>query len=165
MCDGAMGGLFLTMLERVQCGECSAPIAAFDAHAKRVVTFGVDSGASATVLTEDECKDYPLDRAHTASYQSACKKVITTLGRRILKTKDGDFIRTEVGPVSKHLMCVTDLCDSGHRVVFDAQEGYQATHKRTGRVLGFTRVGKTFNFNVEVPTYDPAAFRRRGVHP
>ena len=72
-------------------------------------------------------------------------------------------MRAEVGPVSKNLMAVADLCDSGHRVIFDNIDGHYAQHRKTGHILRFERVGKIFNFGVDVKAYtSQAGFTRRG---
>lgn len=118
-------------------------------------------------MKADECPDYTIDRGQQTTYRSACNKLITTEGKRTLATRAGGFLRAEVADVSKNLLCVAELLDSGHRVVFDSQEGYKAVHKRTGRAMHFERVGKVFNVGVDILPYGegPLGFPGRGARP
>ena len=58
--------------------------------------------------------------------------------------------------LSKGLMAVTHLCISGHRVVFDNEEDYHATHKGTGRMMVCQRAGNVFDVEVEVVPFSQA---------
>jgi len=166
---GALDGLFLTTFELessftpqhrqlMTCTPCGQP---------RTLQLGVDSGASVTVIKEDECVDYPIDTSKRNTYRSACKQQLQTLGLRTLKTRKGKFLRAEVGPVSKNLLCVAELCDSGHRVVFDNYEGNYAVHKKKNERMDFVRMGKTYNVEMEVMPYDgpSSGFQRQGRYP
>ena len=116
------------------------------------MTFGVDSGSAATVIKRSVGADYPLDTRQRRSYTAANKMTITMDGARVLQTTRGR-IKTEVGDVNKNLMAVSDLCDSGHRVVFDNDEGNYAVHKKTGAIHKFDRIGKVYNVQFEVVPY------------
>ena len=74
-----------------------------------------------------------------------------TEGRRTLGLTDGCFVRADVAAdLSKNLMAVAHLCDSGHRVVFDNEEGYYAVHKKTGRRMCFQRTNNVFDVELDV---------------
>lgn len=159
-----LGGLFLTTFERVedQVEEIADRMAILGTlgSRSRKVTFGVDSGASTTVMKDEDCDDYPVDPRYAATYLSACKQTLRTRGRRSLVCENGNVLRAEVGPVSKNLLAVAELCDTGHTVTFDAETGYRAVHKHTGKRLDFQRVGKVFNVAFDVQPYGP--FGRQG---
>ena len=53
-------------------------ICGFGQPATKTVTFGVDSGATATVIKRDECEDYPLDRRNQKIFTAANKTELPT---------------------------------------------------------------------------------------
>ena len=57
-----------------------------------------------------------------------------------------------MGDVSKGLVSVAEMVDSGHRVIFDsaASGGSYAEHKETGRRTPFIRRSKVFEIDVAV---------------
>ena len=83
--------------------------------------------------------------------RTAASTRLESEGRRTLGLTDGCFVRADVAPdLSKNLMAVAHLCDSGHRVVFDNEEGYYAVHKKTGRRMGFQRTNNVFDVELDV---------------
>ena len=123
----------------------------------RKVRFGVDSGAAATVIQSVVCSDYPINRKQKKTFRTASSTTLETEGRRTLGLADGCLVRADVAKdLSKNLMAVAHLCDSGHRVVFDNEEGYFAKHKKTGRKMGFQRLGNVFNVELEVVPFAQA---------
>ena len=157
----------MTTLERIEPAEEGvrelAGMSLADNGSRRVV-FGVDSGASRTVMREEDCGDYPVDPKFAATYMSACKQSLRTRGRRSLVCRNGDRLRAEVGPISKNLLAVAELCDTGHRVTFDNETGYEAVHKASGRSLRFDRVGNVFNMSFDILPYEALSFTRQGVY-
>ena len=123
-----MGGLFITALNDLN--EVSELMAVKEVrHGGRKVSFGVDSGAAATVIQSMECTDYPVDRKQKKVFRTAGSTMLETEGRKTLELADGCLVRADVAQdLSKNLMAVAHLCDSGHRVVFDNDEGYFAMH-------------------------------------
>ena len=123
----------------------------------RGVRFGVDSGAAATVIRSMECSDYPINRKQKKVFRTASSTTLETEGRRTLGLADGCLVRADVAQdLSKNLMAVAHLCDSGHRVVFDNEDGYYAMHKKTGRKMGFQRSGNVFDVELEVVPFAQA---------
>ena len=119
--------------------------------------FGVDSGAAATVIQSAVCSDYPINHKQKKVFRTASKETLETEGRRTLGLSDGCLVRADVAQdLSKNLMAVAHLCDSGHRVVFDNEEGYFAMHKKTGRKMGFQRSGNVFDVELEVVPFAQA---------
>ena len=153
---GHLGGLFITAL--MDQNESNELMAVNDMlRGGRKVRFGVDSGAAATVIQSAVCSDYPINRKQKKIFRTASKETLETEGRRTLGLSDGCFVRADVAQdLSKNLMAVAHLCDSGHRVVFDNEEGYFAMHKKTGRKMGFQRSGNVFDVELEVVPFAQA---------
>ena len=139
-------------------------IAALDRCLVRKVRFGIDSGAAATVMRSEECGDYPID-FEEVTYRAANDTTLVTIGRRRLECTSGACVRTEVaqeGKLSKNLMCLVELVDTGHHVEFDLETGYRATHKATGHVWEFTRRGKVFDIDFDIKPYAQTVPHGRG---
>jgi hypothetical protein len=151
-----LGGLFITALNDLN--EVSELMAVNEVlRGGRKVRFGVDSGAAATVIQSVVCSDHPINRKQKKIFRTASKATLETEGRRTLGLADGCFVRADVAVnLSKNLMAVAHLCDSGHRVVFDNDEGYMAMHKKTGRKMVFQRSGNVFDVELEVVPFAQA---------
>ena len=77
-------------------------------------------------------------------------------------------MKVQVGDVAHGLMSVADMVDSGHRVVFEAEEfgGGYAEHKKTGNRMYFVRKYKTYKLDFEVkPHSEVGAFNRPAARP
>ena len=104
------------------------------------ITFGVDSGAELTVITEDAASEYPTTNDGTRIKMRDCQgNTIKDLGKKILGLKTNkDATRTQytnatVGPLRKTLMAVCSLVDAGHRVVFDPMARLSNTKQHATR--------------------------------
>ena len=145
-----MGGLFVTALDEWM-GPPELMAATEMLRAGRKVRFEVDPGAASTVIRASECSDYPVNRSLQKVFRTAASTKLKSEGRRTLGLTDGCFVRADVAAdLSKSLMAVAHLCDSGHRVVFDNEEGYFAVHKKTGRRMGFQRTNNVFDVELDV---------------
>ena len=72
-------------------------------------------------------------------------------------------MKVQVGDVAHGLMSVADMVDSGHRVVFEAEEfgGSYAEHKKTCYRMYFVRKYKTYKLDFAVKPYEEiSAFSR-----
>ena len=117
--------------------------------APREIRFGVDSGACTTIIGKNVCVDYPLMHSGL-NFRAANGTPLPALGKRVLNTADGRKMRVQVGDVTKNLLSVADLCDTGHRVTFDNTTGYHAVHKETGAILKFERVKNEFDLVIKI---------------
>ena len=154
--NGHLGGLFITALnDRNEVSELKAVNEVL--RGGRKVRCRVDSGAAATVTRSMECSDYPRNRKQKKVFRTASKVALETEGRRTLGLADGCFVKADVvADLSKNLIAVAYLCDSGHRVVFDNDKGYLAVHKKTGRKTVFQRSGNVADTELEVVTFTQA---------
>ena len=114
-----------------------------------------------------QCKDYPIDERLAQDYITANNKPMKGMGQRVLETLEGLLVRTGVSDeLRKNLLCVADMCDVGHRVVFDNDEGYYAEHKQSGHRSWFKRNGKVFDLTLKIQPYSKRqvqqSFQRQG---
>ena len=114
-----------------------------------------------------ECKDYPIDQTLAQDYTAANSTILKGKGQRILETVEGLLVRTGVSDqLRKNLLCVADMCDVGHRVVFDNDEGYYAEYKQSGHKIWFKRNGKVFDLSLKIQPYSKRqvqqSFQRQG---
>ena len=68
-------------------------------------------------------------------------------------------MRMQVTDVRKSLMSVGRVCDEGHRVVFESDDGY-IEHLESGQRTHFARRGGVYILDVEVEPVE--VFSRRG---
>ena len=126
----------------------------------RTLTFKVDSAACRTVVNSKHAaaRGYKIhaDEKKGQLYGTAKRggPKIEDEGLRVLQTQSGlgelpQRIRARCADVSGALMAVCDLVDHGHRVVFDQHEAF-AQHRTTGRRSEFTRVGKSWEYKVQL---------------
>ena len=147
----ALGGLSLSSVERN------------NEYGRKDVTrvsFGIDSGAAATTLPQDWCTDYPLEKVGIGKgYYSASGEAIPDLGlRRLVVTTAGSVkaVRARVTKVRRALISVYDMCRTGHRVVFDMEDGVDMSyvvHKKTGQTIKPVLRSRTWDLDVEVVPY------------
>ena len=114
-----------------------------------------------------QCKDYPIDERLAQDYIVANNKPMKGMGQRILETLEGLLVRTGVSDeLRKNLLCVADMCDVGHRVVFDNDEGYYAEHKQSAHRIWSKRNGKVFDLTLKIQPYSKRqvqqSFQRQG---
>ncbi len=124
------------------------------------VVFAVDSGAVTTVIPKGAVKFVPLEatpESRSGQYFSAANGGrVYNLGRRILRgllgTATGPMrgIKATVTEVTKALLSVADLVDTGHTVIF-SRSGSRAVHDETGEVTEFTRRRNTFEVTLLAP--------------
>ena len=123
------------------------------AVANSSLRFGVDSGAAVTIMRKTECVDYPVDGSGSpVHYTCADGGRISDMGQRTLaiQTDEGvRLMRTRDGDISKNLLSVSSLVDTGHRVVFDADGSY-AEHKTSGRRISFARRNGIYELDLTV---------------
>ena len=64
-------------------------------------------------------------------------------------------LRARVGDVSKALLAVASMVDSGHKVIFDSESsgGSMAIHKTTGSVTKFVRRNNVFEVDLDIVPY------------
>ena len=85
---------------------------------------------------------------------------VADLGKKvpIVQTETGAVrqMNVRVGPVRKALACIAEMCDHGHRVVFD-NDGSFILDKSSGETIPLHRQHKTYTFKVKVlkPDYRP----------
>ena len=143
----------------------SLEISGLEEQKNEKVTFGVDTGAAATVMKFRECKDYPIDESLAQNYTAANGSSLQGKGQRVLESVEGLFVRTGVSDqLRKNLLCVADMCDVGHRVVFDNDEGYYAEHKQSGQRIWFKRNGKVFDLTLKIQPYSKKQAQRQPFH-
>ena len=142
-------------------------------QSREKITFGVDSGAELTVITETAASEYPNTDDKTRVKMRDCQgNTIKDLGKKILGLKTStdaprtQFTNATVGPLRKNLMAVCSLVDAGHRVVFD-QEGSFIEHKETGYKTKMIRRGGQFDIDFWLEPYatlrvPPRSARTRG---
>ena len=124
------------------------------------VTYGIDSCAAVTISKPDVAADYPLRKDTRNTYRTANGSTVTDDGSRHIFVKNGGHalgcLRTRVGQVSRNLMAVVDLVDTGHRVVFERdgdRDVSRATHKATGRSFPLRRAKRIYEADFEVQPF------------
>ena len=99
------------------------------------------------------------------NYTAANGSPIANEDEKTLKRRQGESgvfrgMKVQVGDVTQGLMCVADMVDAGHRVVFDDETHvWYAEHKKTGIRMYFTRTGKTCKLEFEIAPCGSPAFR------
>ena len=91
----------------------------------------IDSGAAETVIPHKLVKGYKIDETAKSKeglcYASATGDPIPNLGEQTLplETLEGSWrsMKFQAAPVERPLASVMRICQAGHRVVFDADEG------------------------------------------
>ena len=104
-----------------------------------------------------------------AVYKSAANTLVKDEGSRhfcakSLGMKEVGCIRTRVGQVSRKLMVVVDLVDSGHQVVFEKEgdvDVSRVTHKATSRAFKCRRANKVYEADFELQPFS-CSTRGRG---
>ena len=134
----------------------------------KATTFGIDSCAAVSIIKTDLATDYPMDPGFKPNtYLTANGSKLEDEGRRsiFLRSQVGQTrgIRARVGRVSKNLLAMADLVDTGHRVIF-ASDGSYAIHKESKKRLNFTRPRNAFEADFEVLFFAmaPAGHRKPG---
>ena len=143
----------------------------------RSITFGVDSGAAATVIPSGRFADYPLEDNELSKigqgYRSADGGFVPDQGtRRLLGTIQGrkgaivKGISAHVAPVSKALMSVSDMVKAGHVVQFGPHRSF-CKHMGTGDEIDFVHKNGVYELTMEVKDYAAAAsaFGRQAGRP
>ena len=161
--EGEMGALFLCSL----CDERKAePL-------ESMISCGVDSCAAHSVIPEEWCVDYPLnkDEGTGRKYLTATGESVYDKGERTVVGKAGDSVRAlrmRVAKVKRPLLAVYDMCKQNHKVIFDVEfDDYGnilenrsvCVHKRTGEVTEIPLNGRTWELTMDVFPYEQA----RGV--
>ena len=117
----------------------------------------VDSGASATVVGEHMLKAMRLQEGRTGvEYEVANGQRIPNLGEKVI---DGEtdiegrrtIFKAQVCEVSKPLMSVKRLVESGHSVLFDP-EGGRITDRKTGHQIWLHEVNGMYHLRLWVPS-------------
>ena len=133
-------------------------IASLDKTIERV-TFGIDSGAAVTVITDATAQDYPREDDGTKLKMRDCQgNVVKDLGRKTLglrPTTAGGRLRfatATVAPVKKNLMAVSSLVDAGHEVIF-RPGGSFFRNLETGEQVEIKRLGGTYDVTFTLEPY------------
>jgi hypothetical protein len=123
-----------------------------------IVSFGIDSGAAASVIPPTMCFDYPLHRddRYGERYRSASGHTVIDQGRRdvyVAMQGTQKMMRMRVLDTTKPLISVYDLCRTGHRVVFEIDdEGNDLSHAVSRRFphppLKFVRRNNVWDLDV-----------------
>ena len=99
----------------------------------------IDSGAAETVIPHKQVQGYKIQETSDSKaglcYASATGDPIPNMGEQILPlgTAEGTWrsMRFQAAPVERPLGSVMRICEAGHRVVFDAEEGIYILNKKT----------------------------------
>ena len=102
----------------------------------------IDSGAAETVIPHKLIQGYKIqetkDSREGLCYASATGDPIPNLGEQVLplETAEGTWrsMRFQAAPVERPLGSVKRICQAGHRVVFDEEEGSYILNKNTGEI-------------------------------
>jgi len=160
-------GLFITCVTEEPEGEEAVYLHALGEHgAPEQLTFGVDSGAEATVVQPEVGAGYPATQRGGAKrrLRNASGGVIPEFGDKQLVVKDlcpstggleQQVIRASTAQVHKNLLAVADLVDAGHDVLF-TKVNPRITHLKTGRTMQMRRRGKAFEIDFQVVPYEKA---------
>ncbi|CAK0847058.1 unnamed protein product [Prorocentrum cordatum] len=106
-----------------------------------ILCVGIGSCAAASVLPRGSCADYPV---HEGGQAISCK---TASGHYV----DDEGVR--VADVSKPLLSVAEMVDSGHQLVFASEGGQDISyaHRETsGDVVKFCRRNKVYEMDMHV---------------
>jgi hypothetical protein len=175
--EAAIGSLWITSVEvdgyesyhdeRLQdaCGECAEPEGPYDYEIMALdgrpdtITFGVDSGAAVTVVTEDEASDYPRLTYKDGPVLRDCQgNQVKNLGAKHLaiKSKTGvNFARVTVAKVKKNLLAVSSLVRTGHEVVFRPGSSY-IKHIATGTTTVMKEANGVYEVEFELEPFSRA---------
>jgi len=159
-------GLFITCITEEPEGEEAVYLHALGEHGMpEQLTFGVDSGAEATVVQPEVGSGYPATlRGTKRRLRNASGGVIPEFGDKQLVVKDlcpraggleQQVIRASTAQVHKNLLAVADLVDAGHDVLF-TKVNPRITHLKTGRTMQMRRRGKAFEIDFQVVPYEKA---------
>ena len=110
------------------------------------IEFTADSGACVTIAPEGVCLDYPAiataeslaGRDHTAAGGGKVADKGKNVPTVQTETGAGRRMNIRLGPVRKALACIAEMCDHGHRVVFD-NDGSFILEKRSGGTIPMHR--------------------------
>ena len=102
----------------------------------------IDSGAAETVIPHKLIQGYKIqetkDSREGLCYASATGDPIPNLGEQVLplETAEGTWrsMRFQAAPVERPLGSVKRICQAGHRVIFDEEEGSYILNKNTGEI-------------------------------
>ena len=150
---GEFSGLFLCALDSTTRRPNRAP---------EKISFGIDSGAAVTMLPEDACTDYPLQKTEgfgNAYAAAGGHRIYDQGSRTIYADVHGALrgLRPRVGKVKKALIAVYDMCKAGHRVVFDLEGDEDLSHaenKATGERTKFNLRKRVWEIDAKVPPYN-----------
>ena len=148
---------------------------AFDKSNDREITFGVDSGAAATVIPSGMFGDYETEQNDMSlkgdGYRSAdggwvpdegTKRILGTVrdakGRSITKG-----VSCHVAPVQKALMSVSDMVEAGHVVQFGPTRSF-CRNTDTGEEIDFVKRRGVYEITMNVMPAGTAASFRRQAH-
>ncbi|CAK0888783.1 unnamed protein product [Prorocentrum cordatum] len=129
-----------------------------------ILRVGVDSCAAASVLPRGSCTGYPVHEGGQAiSCKAASGHYVNDEGEKILVgampgASQARAAKFRVADISKPLLSVAEMVDSGHRLVFDSEGGQDisyACHKTSGDVVRFCRRNKVYEMDVHVDPYVP----------
>ncbi|CAK0843605.1 unnamed protein product [Prorocentrum cordatum] len=129
-----------------------------------ILRVGIDSCAAASVLPRGSCTDYPVHEGGQAiSYKTASGHYVNDEGEKILVgampgASQARAAKFRVADISKPLLSVAEMVDSGHRLVFDSEGGQDisyAYHKTSGDVVKFCRRNKVYEMDMHVDPHVP----------
>ncbi|CAK0830057.1 unnamed protein product [Prorocentrum cordatum] len=129
-----------------------------------ILRVGIDSCAAASVLPRGSCTDYPVHEGGQAiSYTTASGHYANDEGEKILVgtmpgASQARAAKFRVADISKPLLSVAEMVDSGHRLVFDSEGGQDisyACHQTSGDVVKFCRRNKVYEMDMHVDPYVP----------
>ena len=126
------------------------------------IEFTADSGACVTIAPEHICPDYPViptaESLAGRTYTTAGGGKVADKGKKAptVQTETGAVRRMNIrlGPVRKALACIAEMCDHGHRVVFD-NDGSFILDKRSGETIPMHRRHMAYTFKVKVMKHKP----------
>ena len=117
--------------------------------------FGVDSGAALTVVRSDVAMDYPVVGARRRSLRAANGQAIPNIGNKEITLKDSQghrIVKTAVAGVSKNLLSVSQLVDTGHEVIFSPKKSV-IRNLQTGRVKEIERTNGVYEVSYQMEPY------------
>ena len=129
----------------------------------------LDSGAAASVAPPNMAPNISVLESEGSRrgqcYLSASGERIPNLGQQRIRvvTEEGNKHEAvfQVAEVTRPLSSVSQICDRGHVVIFDANGG-SIVHKTTGRKTRFDRRGGTYELNFWVHENMSEGFSRQG---
>ena len=150
--DAPLGGLWLGALTMEQ------EIAALEDQSS-TISFGVDSGAAQTVITQEEASDYPMLHTEPRQRMRDCQgNLVKDMGHKDLAMRSNgnlSFVRATVAPVAKNLLSVHGLVKSGHEVVFKPS-GCYIKHVKTGRTKQMKEVNGVYEVDYDLVNFAEA---------